>query len=182
MVWGGTSLEGHTDLHVTANGSLTPVRYRDETLRAIVRPYAVAVCPGFLLVHNNARNHVARMWQQFLDDEGIDAIDRPSRSPDPNTIEHLRDVMYRCIQVPPQTVQEFSDALIPRLPSADSSGDQPVISMFYFLVWILIQASIGGWFLFPSVFTSFRSQQIILCTSVKIFNLNNLCIKIWCVI
>ncbi|KAK0153437.1 hypothetical protein N1851_004874 [Merluccius polli] len=30
MVWGGISLEGHTDLHVIANGTLTPVRYRDE--------------------------------------------------------------------------------------------------------------------------------------------------------
>ncbi|KAK3540348.1 hypothetical protein QTP70_029565 [Hemibagrus guttatus] len=33
-------------------------RYRDEILGPIVRPYAGAVGPGFLLVHDNARPHV----------------------------------------------------------------------------------------------------------------------------
>ncbi|KAL7861832.1 hypothetical protein SRHO_G00132730 [Serrasalmus rhombeus] len=31
MVWGGISLEGCTALHVLARGSLTAIRYRDET-------------------------------------------------------------------------------------------------------------------------------------------------------
>ncbi|KAJ8345374.1 hypothetical protein SKAU_G00295670 [Synaphobranchus kaupii] len=64
---------------------------------------------------DNARPHVARVCRQFLDDEGIDAIDWPSRSPELNPIEHIRDVMSRCIrrrQVAPQTVQELTDALI----------------------------------------------------------------------
>ncbi|KAJ8354154.1 hypothetical protein SKAU_G00217210 [Synaphobranchus kaupii] len=89
MVWGGISLEGRTNLHVLANGTLTAVRYRDEILRPIVRPYAGAVGPGFLLVQDNARPHVSRVCRQFLDDEGIDAIDWPSRSPDLNPIEHI---------------------------------------------------------------------------------------------
>ncbi|KAJ8349887.1 hypothetical protein SKAU_G00250170 [Synaphobranchus kaupii] len=89
MVWGGISLEGRTNLHVLANGTLTAVRYRDEILRPIVRPYAGAVGPGFLLVQDNARPHMARVCRQFLDDEGIDAIDWPSRSPDLNPIEHI---------------------------------------------------------------------------------------------
>ncbi|XP_066575636.1 protein FAM149A [Amia ocellicauda] len=81
MVWGGVSLEGHTDLHVLANGTLIAVR----------------VC------------------RQFLDDEGIDAIDWPSRFPDLSPIENLWDVIYRCIrcrQVAPETVQVLTDALI----------------------------------------------------------------------
>ena len=34
-----------------------------------------AVGSGFLLVQDNVRPHVARVCRQFLDDEGIDAID-----------------------------------------------------------------------------------------------------------
>ena len=113
--WSGEAYPlGHTNLHVLANGSLTAARYQDEILRPIVRPYAGAVGPGFLLVQD-AWPHVARVCRQFLDDEGIDALDWPSRSPDLNPIENLWDVMYRCIchrQVAPQTIQELTDALI----------------------------------------------------------------------
>ncbi|KAI3363540.1 hypothetical protein L3Q82_012142, partial [Scortum barcoo] len=77
MVWGGISLGGRTALHVLARGSLTAIRYRDEILRPLVRPYAGAVGPGFLLMQDNARPHVAGVCQQFLQDEGIDAMDWP---------------------------------------------------------------------------------------------------------
>ena len=80
MVWGGISLECRTNLHVLANSTLTAVCYRDEILRPIVRPYAGVLVPGFLLVQDNARPHVARVCRQFLDDGGIDTIDWPSRS------------------------------------------------------------------------------------------------------
>lgn len=115
MVWGGISLKGCADLHVLANGTLTAVGYQDEILRPVVRPYAGGMGPGFLLVHDNAWPHVARVCKQFLDDEGIYAIEWPSHSPDLNPVENLRDVMYRSIQsrqVAPQIVQEFTDALI----------------------------------------------------------------------
>ena len=115
MVWGGISLEGRTDLYVLAGGTMNAIRYRDEILRPIVRPYAGAVGPGFLLMHDNAHPHVARVCQQFLHDEGIDAMDWPARSPDLNPIEHLWDIMSRTIhrrQVAPQTVQELTAALI----------------------------------------------------------------------
>ncbi|KAL0171484.1 hypothetical protein M9458_031795, partial [Cirrhinus mrigala] len=106
--FGSGSLEGCTALHVLARGSLTAIR-------PLVRPYAGAVGPGFLLMQDNARPHVAGVCQQFLQDEGIDAMDWLARSPDLNPIEHIWDIMSRSIHqrhVAPQTVQELADALV----------------------------------------------------------------------
>ncbi|KAI3363589.1 hypothetical protein L3Q82_001186 [Scortum barcoo] len=72
-----------------------------------------AVGPGFLLMQDNARPHVAGVCQQFLQDEGIDAMDWPACSPDLNPIEHIWDIMSRSIhQRCTQTVQELADALV----------------------------------------------------------------------
>ncbi|CDQ73688.1 unnamed protein product [Oncorhynchus mykiss] len=101
--------------HDRFGGSLTAIRYREEILRPLVRPYAVVVGPGFLLMQDNARPHVAGVCQQFLQEEGIDAMDWPARSPDLNPIEHIWDIMSRSIHqrhVAPQTVQELVDALV----------------------------------------------------------------------
>ncbi len=75
MVWGGISMEGCTDLCRLDNGTLTAIRYRDEILAPIVRPYAGAVGLGFLLVYDNAWPHVVRVCRHFLEDEGIDTIE-----------------------------------------------------------------------------------------------------------
>ncbi|KAJ8376822.1 hypothetical protein SKAU_G00074020 [Synaphobranchus kaupii] len=66
MVWGGISLEGRTNLDVLANGTLTAVRYRDEILRPIVRPYAGAMGPGFLLKSLPALRQLTPNSQLFI--------------------------------------------------------------------------------------------------------------------
>ncbi|CAJ0948228.1 unnamed protein product [Ranitomeya imitator] len=58
---------------------------------------------------------VAGVCQQFLQDEGLEAMDWPARSPDLNPIEHIWDIMSRTIHqhhVEPQTVQELADVLV----------------------------------------------------------------------
>ena len=74
MVWGGISLDGRTDLHGFNCGTLMAVRYIYVILGPFVRPNAGAVGPGFALVQDNARPHVARMCLQFLDEEDIETM------------------------------------------------------------------------------------------------------------
>ena len=41
------------------------------------------------LVQNNARPHTAYVIQDYLEQESIETIDWPARSPDLNCIEHM---------------------------------------------------------------------------------------------
>ncbi|TWW61087.1 hypothetical protein D4764_05G0011770 [Takifugu flavidus] len=60
MVWGGISMEGRTDLYCLGNGALTAIRYRDEILEPIVRPYAGATKhPGAFILITGDFNHAS---------------------------------------------------------------------------------------------------------------------------
>ena len=114
LAWAGISYDGSTDLHVIENGSLTGLRYRDEILEPIVRPFAGAVGGRFLLMDDNARPHRARVVTSYLEDEGIARMDWPARSPDINPIEHAWDMLQRRISArfpKPDTRQELANAL-----------------------------------------------------------------------
>ena len=125
MVWGGISFDGVTDLYVIQNGALTGVRYRDEILDVYVRPFAGAVGDNFVLMDDNARPHRARVVNDYLEDEGIERLDWPSRSPDLNPIEHAWDALQRRINArmaQPQTAQQLANALLEewvRIPRKD---------------------------------------------------------------
>ncbi|KAI3366885.1 hypothetical protein L3Q82_009527 [Scortum barcoo] len=70
---------------------------------------------------------------QFLQDEGIDAMDWPARSPDLNPIEHIWDIMSRSIHqrhVAPQTVQELADALVQAVISIFGVIGGPLLGLF----------------------------------------------------
>ena len=97
FVWAGISYDGRTDLYVIRNGALIGVRYRDEILNPIVRPYAGACGPGFIMMDDNARSHRAHVVDQYLEQEGIERMNWPVRSPDPNPIEHAWDMLQRRI-------------------------------------------------------------------------------------
>ncbi|GFV95804.1 transposable element Tcb2 transposase [Trichonephila clavipes] len=48
LVYGGISIDGRTDLYIIRDGPLTARRYRNETLRPIVVPYAAAIGDDFI--------------------------------------------------------------------------------------------------------------------------------------
>nr|KAG5701651.1 hypothetical protein BaRGS_019340 [Batillaria attramentaria] len=75
MVWGGISVQGKTDLHMFWNGTLTAVRYRDEILDPVVRPYAGAIGPEFILMDDNSRPHRARIVDQYLEEESMERME-----------------------------------------------------------------------------------------------------------
>ena len=62
MVYAGISIDEHTDLHIIRNGALTGQRYRDEILRPIVAPYAVAIGDDLMLMDDNCRPHRAHFF------------------------------------------------------------------------------------------------------------------------
>ena len=61
MVWGGMFYEDRTDLYLINRGTLTALRYRDEILEPIVRPFAGVIGDNFMLMQDNACPHMARV-------------------------------------------------------------------------------------------------------------------------
>ncbi|GFU90855.1 transposable element Tcb1 transposase [Trichonephila clavipes] len=103
-----------TDLHIFKWGSVRAVRYRDEVLEPIVRLYAAAVGPTFVLMDNNARPHRADIVDNYLENEGITRMAWPAYSLDLNPIQNLWDALGRAVSSrfpPPATLIELETTL-----------------------------------------------------------------------
>ena len=111
MVWGGISVRFRTELLVL-NGTLTGQRYINEVLQPVVLPFVQQ--HHVVLQDVNARPHRARIVQQFLQQNNVDHLNWPTRSPDLSPIEHVWDILGQRVRqrVPwPRTLQALGAAL-----------------------------------------------------------------------
>ncbi|GFW95775.1 transposable element Tcb2 transposase [Trichonephila clavipes] len=108
LVYGGISIDGHTDIYIIRDRPLTTRRCRDEILRPIVVRYTAAIGDDFILMDDNCRPHRANLVEDFLFEEGIVRMEWPACFLDMNAIELVLDALGRRVaghQPPAQTLQ-----------------------------------------------------------------------------
>jgi hypothetical protein len=89
MVWGGISMEARTELVVVNGGAMTANRYIRDILEPHVVPFAPLIGNDSILMHDNARPHIAQIVNEYLDTVQIHPMIWPARSPNLNPIKHV---------------------------------------------------------------------------------------------
>ena len=96
MVWGDIMGRRKTNF-IVVQGNLNAQGYINQILQPEAVPFLQRHGPA-ILMHDNARRHVARICRQFLNRNNINILPWPAVSPDMNPIEHIWDYLGRKVQ------------------------------------------------------------------------------------
>lgn len=130
MIWGGICYDARTELVIFERGSVNAHRYVTEVLEPHVMPFAPFIGDSFVLMHDNARVHTARVVTDYLDAVNIQRLQWPARSPDMNPIEHVWDNLKRRIRSrtpAPRTISELKTAAVEEWENIPQSDIQDVM-------------------------------------------------------
>ena len=96
MVWSGIMGRRKTNL-IVVQGNLNAQGYINQILQPEAVPFLQRHGPA-ILMHDNARPHVARICRQFLNRNNVSVLPWPAVSPDMNPIEHIWDYLGRKVR------------------------------------------------------------------------------------
>ena len=83
--------------HIVVQGNLNAHGYINQILQTEAVPFLQRHEPA-ILMHDNARPHVARICRQFLNRNNVNVLPWPAVSPDMNPIEHILDYLGRKVR------------------------------------------------------------------------------------
>ena len=95
MVWGGIMGRRKTNL-IVVQGNLNAQGYINQILQPEAVPYQ-RHGPA-ILIHDNARRHVASTCRPFLNRNNVNVLSWPGVSKDMNMIEHIWDYLGRKVR------------------------------------------------------------------------------------
>ena len=115
MIWGGIMGRRKTNL-IVVQGNLNAQGYINQILQPEAVPFLQRHGPA-ILMHDNARPHIARICRQFPNRNNVNVLPWPAVSPDMNPIEHIWGYLGRKVRARENVhnLRDLENALIQEL-------------------------------------------------------------------